>query len=135
MSGDPKQEYFSDGITEGIITALSSIPELFVIARNSSFTYKGKAVMVKQVAKELGVSYVLEGSVRKPGDTVRITTQLIDVLTGHHLWAESYDRKLEDIFALQDEITMKIITELRVKVSGSEGKRLRRHQTIRRCYR
>jgi len=124
MSGDPKQEYFSDGITEGIITALSSVPELFVIARNSAFTYKGKPVMVKQVAEELGVNYVLEGSVQESGGKVRITAQLIDALTGRHLWAESFDRKLEDIFALQDEITMKIITELRVKLAGDEGKRL-----------
>jgi len=124
MSGDPKQEYFSDGITEGIITALSTVPELFVIARNSAFTYKGKPVIVKQVAEELGVNYVLEGSVRKAGDRVRITAQLIDALTGRHLWAESYDRKLEDIFALQDEITMKIITELRVKLTEGESARL-----------
>ncbi len=124
MSGDPKQEYFSDGITEEIITALSSVPELFVIARNSAFTYKGKPVMVKQVAEELGVNYVLEGSVRKSGDTVRITAQLIDALTGRHLWAESYDRKLEDIFALQDEITMKIITALQMKLTEGNQARL-----------
>ncbi|MGD8230125.1 MAG: adenylate/guanylate cyclase domain-containing protein, partial [Desulfobacteraceae bacterium] len=122
MSGDPKQEYFSDGITEGIITALSSVPELFVIARNSSFSYKGKPVNVKQVAEELGVHYVLEGSVQKSDDKVRITVQLIDALKGHHLWAESYDRNLEDIFALQDEITMKIITELRVKLVGEQAR-------------
>ena len=124
MSGDPKQEYFSDGITEGIITALSSVPELFVIARNSAFTYKGKPVMVKQVAEELGVNYVLEGSVQESGGKVRITAQLIDALTGRHLWAESFDRKLEDIFALQDEITMKIITELRVKLADGEQARI-----------
>jgi len=124
MSGDPNREYFSDGITEGIITALSSVPELFVIARNSSFTYKGKPANVKQVAEDLGIQYVLEGSVQESGGKVRITAQLIDALSGHHLWAESYDRKLEDIFALQDEITMKVITELRVKLTGGEEKRL-----------
>ncbi len=105
ISGDPEQEYFSDGITEEIITALSKVPKMFVIARNSTFTYKGKPVKVQQVSKELGVKYVLEGSVRKAGNRVRITAQLVDAITGHHLWAERYDRDLEDIFALQDEIT------------------------------
>ena len=109
MSGDPKQEFFSDGITESIITALSKVPGLFVIARNSTFTYKGKPVKVKQVSEELGVRYVLEGSVQKSGDRVRITAQLIDALTGHHLWAERYDRELKDIFALQDEVTIKML--------------------------
>jgi adenylate cyclase len=120
MSDDPKQEYFSDGITEEIITALSKVPNLFVISHNSTFTYKGKPVKVKQVSEELGVRYVVEGSVRKIGDRVRITAQLIDALTGHHLWAERYDRDLKDIFALQDEITMKIITALQVKLTGGE---------------
>jgi len=120
MSEDPKQEYFSDGITEEIITALSKVPKLFVIARNSTFTYKGKPVKVKQVAEELGVRYVLEGGVRKAGDKVRITAQLIDALTGHHLWAERYDRNLSDIFAVQDEITKKIITALQVKLTEGE---------------
>ena len=120
MSEDPKQEYFSDGITEEIITALSKVPRLFVIARNSTFTYKGKAVKVKQVSEELGVRYVLEGSVRKSGDKVRITAQLIDALMGHHLWAERYDRDLKDIFALQDEITMKIITAVQVELTAGE---------------
>jgi len=124
MSGDPKKDYFSEGISEGIITALYSVPELFVIARNSSFTYKGKPVKVKKVAEELGVQYVLEGSVRESGDNLRITVQLIDALTGRHLWAETYDRKMEDIFAVQDEITVKIITELRVKLKGTEDARL-----------
>jgi len=123
MSDDPKQEYFSDGITEEIITALSKIERLFVIARNSSFTYKGKPVKVQQVGRELGVKYVLEGSVRKTEDKVRITAQLVDAQTGNHLWAERYDRILKDIFALQDEITLKIITELQVKLT--EGERLR----------
>jgi adenylate cyclase len=124
MSEDPSQEYFSDGITEEIITALSKTPKMFVIARNSTFSYKGKAVKVKQVAEELGVRYVLEGSVRKAGDQVRITAQLIDALRGHHLWAERYDRDLKDIFSLQDEITFKIITALRVKLTEGEQARL-----------
>jgi len=120
MSGDPQQEYFSDGITEEIITALSKVPRLFVIARNSTFTYKGKSVNVKQVSEELGVRYVLEGSVRKTEDKVRITTQLIDALTGHHLWAEKYDRDLKDIFAIQDEISFKVVTALQVKLTDGE---------------
>jgi adenylate cyclase len=120
MSEDKEQEYFSDGITEEIITALSKVPRLFVIARNSTFTYKGKAVKVRQVSEELGVRYVLEGSVRKAGDKVRITAQLIDALRGHHLWAERYDRDLKDIFALQDEITLKIINALQVKLTEDE---------------
>jgi adenylate cyclase len=120
MSDDPKQEYFSDGITEEIITALSKVPNLFVIAHHSTFTYKGKPVKVKQVSEELGVRYVLEGSVQKSGDRVRITAQLIDALSGHHLWAERYDRDLKDIFALQDEITMKVITALQVELTAGE---------------
>jgi TolB-like protein/class 3 adenylate cyclase len=105
LSGDASQDYFSDGITESIITALSNVSNLFVIARNSTFTYKGKPVKVQQVAEELGVRYVLEGSVQRSGDRVRITAQLIDALTGHHLWAEQYERTFGDIFALQDDIT------------------------------
>ncbi|MBW1677450.1 MAG: adenylate/guanylate cyclase domain-containing protein, partial [Deltaproteobacteria bacterium] len=120
MSGDPEQEYFSDGITEEIITGLSKVPRLFVIARNSTFTYKGKPVKVQQVAEELGVRYVLEGSVRKAKDRVRITAQLVDAQTGHHLWAERYNKELKDIFALQDEITIKIITALEVKLTEGE---------------
>jgi adenylate cyclase len=120
MSRDPEQEYFSDGITEEIITVLSKVPNMFVIARNSVFTYKGKPVKVKQVSEELGVRYVLEGSVQKSGDKVRITAQLIDALSGHHLWAERYDRDLKDIFALQDEITMKVITALQVELTAGE---------------
>jgi adenylate cyclase len=120
LSGDPKQEFFSDGITEDIITALSKIPRLFVIARNSTFTYKGKPVKVKQVSEELGVRYVLEGSVQKSGDRVRITAQLIDAFTGHHLWAERYERDLKDLFALQDEVTTKILTAMRVKLTEGE---------------
>ena len=124
MSGDPEQEYFSDGMTEEIITALSKVPRLFVIARNSTFTYKGKPVKVQQVGRELGVRYLLEGSVRKAGDRVRITAQLVDAQTGHHLWAERYDRDLKDIFALQDEITMKIMMGLQVKLTEGEQARL-----------
>jgi len=123
MSGDPEQEYFCDGISEEIITALSKIPKLFVIARNSSFIYKGKSVKVQLVGRELGVKYVLEGSVRKYGNRVRITAQLIDAATGNHLWAERYDRDLEDIFALQDEITVKIITALSVQLMEGEHAR------------
>jgi adenylate cyclase len=124
ISGDPEQEYFSDGITEEIITALSKTPKLFVIARNSTFTYKGKPVKVQQVGRELGVKYVLEGSVRKAGGKVRITAQLADAQTGHHLWADRYDRDLKDIFAIQDEITMKIITALQVKLTEGEQARI-----------
>ena len=105
MSGDAEQEYFSDGITEDIITELSRFRNLFVIARNSSFTYKGRAVDVKKVGRELGVAYVLEGSVRRAGNRVRITAQLIDAETGNHVWADRFDRELTDVFAVQDEIT------------------------------
>ena len=120
MSEDPKQEFFADGMTEEIITALSKSPNLFVIASNSTFTYKGKPVKVKQVSEELGVRYVLEGSIQRSGDHIRINAQLIDALTGRHLWAERYDRDLKDIFAIQDEITMKIITALQVKLTSGE---------------
>jgi adenylate cyclase len=120
ISGDPQQEFFSDGLTEDLITALSKVPHLFVISRQSTFTYKGKPVKVKQVSEELGVRYVLEGSVRKAGDKVRVTGQLIDALTGHHLWAERYDRDIKDIFAVQDEITKNIITALQVKLTYGE---------------
>ncbi len=129
MSEDKEQEFFSDGITEEIITALSKVEKLFVIARNSTFTYKGKPVKVQQVAEELGVRYVLEGSVRKAGERVRITAQLIDALTGHHLWAERYDRDLKDIFAFQDEITKKIIAALQVKLTEGEQAGIRARGT------
>ncbi len=120
MSEDPKQEFLCDGITESIITALSKVPSLFVISRNSTFFYKGKPVKVKQVSEELGVRYVMEGSVQRSADRVRITGQLIDALTGNHLWAERYDRNLKDIFALQDEITTKILTATQVKLTAGE---------------
>jgi len=117
MSGDPAQDYISDGLTDYIITTLSTIPHLFVIASNSTFTYKGKPVKVQRVAEDLGVRYVLEGSVQKAQNRVRLSVQLIDALSGRHLWAESYDRSLDDLFALQDEITMTIITSLQVKLA------------------
>jgi adenylate cyclase len=120
MSGDPKEDYFCDGITDQIITSLSMIPRLFVIARNSTFVYKGKAVKVQKVAEEQGVRYVLEGSVQKSQDRVRITVQLIDAIKGIHLWSERYDRDLKDLFALQDEISMKIMTALQVKLTEGE---------------
>ena len=120
LSGDPKQEYLSDGITEQIITCLSKVPKLFVIASNSTFTYKGRHEKVQQVSRELGVRYVMEGSVFRSGDRIRVTAQLIDAISGHHLWAERYDRDLKDLFALQDDITMKIITALEVKLTEGE---------------
>jgi adenylate cyclase len=120
MSEDPKQEFLCDGMAEAIITALSRMPNMFVISRNSTFTYKGKPVKVKQVSEELGVRYVLEGSLQRSGDRVRITIQLIDTLTGHHLWAERYDRDLKDIFALQDEMTLKILTATQVRLAGGD---------------
>ncbi len=124
MTDDPRQESFCDGLSEEIITTLSKIPKLFVIARSSMFTYKGKPVKVQQVAEELGVQYVLEGSVRKAGEQVRITAQLNDALTGRHLWAERYDRKPKDIFIIQDEITTHIITALQVKLTEGEQARV-----------
>ena len=120
MSEDKSQEYFSDGLTEEIITALSKTPKLFVIARNSTFVYKGKPVNVQQVSRELGVKYVLEGSVRRSGEQLRITAQLVDAITGNHLWAERYDREMKDIFGIQDEITMKILTSLQVSLADGE---------------
>jgi adenylate cyclase len=124
LSGDPSQEYFSDGVAEEIITVLSQVGELFVIARNSSFFYKGKPVKIRQVSQELGVRYVLEGSVRRSGDKVRITAQLIDAIKGEHLWAESYDRDFKNIFKIQDEIAMKILTGLRIKLTEGEQARI-----------
>jgi adenylate cyclase len=120
MSGDPEQEYFSDGITEDIITDLSKVSGMFVIARNTAFTYKGKPVRVQDVCQELGVKYVLEGSVRKAGARVRVTGQLIDGRTGGHVWADRYDRDLTDIFAIQDEITHAIVEQLKVKLLPQE---------------
>ncbi|HZD39108.1 MAG TPA: adenylate/guanylate cyclase domain-containing protein [Terriglobales bacterium] len=126
MSGDPEQEYFVDGTVDDIITGLSRVKWLFVIARNSSFTYKGRAVDVKQVGRELGVRYVLEGSVRKVGDRVRITGQLINAESGAHIWAERYDRKFDDIFALQDEITLSIVGAIEPSLRQAEVERVNR---------
>jgi TolB-like protein/class 3 adenylate cyclase/Tfp pilus assembly protein PilF len=124
LSGDAEQDYLSDGISEQIITSLSKIPHLFVIARNSTFTYKGKPVKVQQVAEDLGIRYVLEGSVQLSGEKLRITAQLIDAIPGNHLWAEHYDRDLKDIFVLQDEITSKIITSLQITLTEGEYARM-----------
>lgn len=129
LSGDPEQEYFSDGITEDIITDLSKISGLFVIARHSVFTYKGKAIKISEVGQELGVRHVLEGSVRKANGRVRITAQLVDATTEGHLWAERYDRDLKDIFALQDEVTQRIVAALAVKLTEDEQERLVRKYT------
>jgi TolB-like protein/class 3 adenylate cyclase/tetratricopeptide (TPR) repeat protein len=125
VSGDPEQEYFADGISEDIITGLSKLRWFFVIARNSSFAYKGKAVDVKRAARELGVRYVLEGSVRKGGNRVRITAQLIDATTGNHIWADRYDGEIADVFVLQDEITRKVIAAIEPKLLEAEAMRSR----------
>jgi adenylate cyclase len=124
ISGDPEQEYFADGLTEDIITALARVPNIVVIARNSTFVYKGKAVDVRQVGHDLGVGHVLEGSVRKSGGHVRITAQLVSAQSGDHVWAERYDRSLDDIFAIQDEITHNIVLELQVKLVTGQDSRL-----------
>ena len=129
MSADPAQEYFSDGLTDALITQLYKIPNLFVIARTSSATYKGKAVKVQQVGRELGVRWVLEGSVQKAGERIRIQAQLIEATTGKHVWAESYDRELKDVFAVQDGIIRKIVTELGVTLAWGEEFRLWVHAT------
>lgn len=130
MSGDPDQGYFADGITEDIITDLSKVSGLFVIARNSSFAYKGLARDVRKVSQELGVRYVLEGSVRRAANRIRINAQMIDGTTGGHLWAERYDRDLEDIFAVQDEVTRTIVTALQVKLTASEEARRENHSKV-----
>jgi len=129
LSGDADQDHLADGITENIITALSQASSLFVIARNSTFAYKGKPVKVQKVAADLGVRFVLEGSVQKSGDTVRIHAQLIDALSGNHLWGERYDRKMTDLFALQDEITEHIVTALQIKLTAGEQMRVHRRHT------
>ena len=129
MSGDPEQEYFADGITEDIITEISRIPGLLVISRNSTFTYKGKATKPQDVCSDLGVRYVMEGSVRKAGERVRITAQLIDGRSGGHLWAERYDRELADIFAVQDDVTEKIVHALEVNLTGPAGESPARMET------
>jgi TolB-like protein/Flp pilus assembly protein TadD len=129
LSGDPKQEFFADGITEDIIAALSRIPDMFVIARNSTYTYKGKPVKVQQVAEDLGIRYVLEGSVQRSEDKVRITAQLIDALSGRYLWTDRYDRDFKEIFALQDDVTRHVVTALQVKLTAGEQARISRRHT------
>jgi adenylate cyclase len=125
MSADPEQEFFADGLVDDIITSLSKLAGLRVIARNSSFVFKGRAVDVREAAKQLGVRYVLEGGVRKNANRIRITAQLIDAVTGSHIWAERYDRAIDDIFSVQDEITLVLATELQVKLTEGEQARLR----------
>jgi len=131
MSGDPEQEYFADGMAEDLITDLSKISGLFVIARNSSFSYKGQQAKVRQVAEELGVRYVLEGSVRRAGNRVRINAQLIDATTGGHLWANRFDRDLENIFELQDEVIGSIVSALAVKLTDEDNIRREEHERTR----
>jgi adenylate cyclase len=130
MSGDPEQEYFSDGISEDIITDLSKIAGLMVISRNSSFSYKGRSIDIRTVGRDLGVRSILEGSIRRAGNRVRITAQLIDVATGGHLWAERYDRNLTDIFELQDDVTCRIVDALKVTLSPAEKARLADSETV-----
>ena len=129
MSGDPEQEYFSDGITEDIITELSRFPTLFVIARNSSFHFKGKAVKVSEIGRDLGVQYVVEGSVRKVGNRVRVTAQLVEAMSGNHLWAERYDRELEDIFEVQDEVAHTVAATVSGRLDDAGAERARRRPT------
>ena len=129
MSGDPEQEYFGDGIAEDIITALSKLRGFFVIARNSTFAYKGKAPNIREIARELGVRYVLEGSVRKAGDRLRVTGQLIDASSGNHIWAERYDRPVADIFAVQDEITANVVAAIEPQLYAAEELRLQSRPT------
>jgi TolB-like protein/class 3 adenylate cyclase len=129
MSGDKDQEYFTDGITEDIITSLSKVSGLFVIARNSTFIYKNKAVKVREIAEDLGVRYILEGSVRRSGDRIRINVQLIDALKGNHIWAERYDRERQDLFAVEDDVVQKVVSELAVTLKVSEQERLFRRHT------
>jgi len=129
LSDDPKQEHFADGLTEEVINTLSRVPTLFVIASNSVFTYKGKPVKVQQVSQEMGVRYVLEGSVRRSQDRVRVTARLIDAMSGHYLWSEQYDRMLKEIFAVQDDITHNIVTALRVNLAGGDQIRIWRRTT------
>jgi len=130
MSQDPDQEYFSDGLTEDLITDLSRVSGLFVIARNSAFAYKGKSMKINEIGRELGVRYVLEGSVRRQGDRVRITAQLIDAGTNGHVWAQRYDRDLEDIFSVQDEVRQKIVTALAVELTSDDQQRIARKTTV-----
>jgi adenylate cyclase len=130
MSGDPEQEYFADGIVEDITTALSRFSELFVIARNSSFTYKGRAIDVREVSRELGVRYVLEGSLRRAAGQLRITAQLVDGTSGAHLWADRFDGALGDIFALQDRVTETVVNAIAPGLSRRKSKELRQRQLV-----
>ncbi len=129
MSGDPEQDYFADGMAEDIITDLSRIDALFVISRNSSFTYKGKAVDLRDVGRELGVRYVLEGSVRRRGETLRITAQLVDATTGGHVWADRFDGGMSDVFTLQDDVTLQIVTALAAQLTPQEQKQVTQIET------
>jgi TolB-like protein len=129
LSGDPDQEYFADGIVEDIISGLSRIKWLFVVARNSSFSYKGRAIDVKQIGRDLGVRYVLEGSLRKAGTRLRITTQLIEAETGSHLWAERYDRNLDDVFLVQDEITVAVVGAMEPNLRAAEIQHVKRNDS------
>jgi adenylate cyclase len=124
IGGDPEQEYLSDGLSETIITQLAQVHKLFVLSRQSTFTYKGKNVKAKQVAEEMGVRFILEGSVQSSGDRVRVTAQLIDAITGRHKWADNYERELKDIFAIQDDIARKVVTELAGKIAEGEHDQL-----------
>src|SRR5215468_6074875 len=128
MTGDPEQEYFTDGVTEDIITELSRFHSLFVIARNSSFSYKGKSPDVRQVGRDLGVRYILEGSIRRSSNRIRVTAQLIDTLTGNHIWAERYDRVLEDIFAVQEELTRAIVAAIAPQIELTEHSKAARRR-------
>jgi adenylate cyclase len=134
LSGDPSQEYFNDGVTEDLITGLSKLSGLFVIARNSVFTYKGKAVKISDVGRDLGVRYVLEGGVQRSGSRVRVTAQLVDATTGYHVWAERYDREVRDIFTLQDEVTQQVVRALAVKLTEGEQGRIARSRTSPEVY-
>ncbi len=129
MSRDPDQEYFADGVVEDIITAMSRFSSLFVIARNSSFTYKGKHVDIKQVGRELGIRYVLEGSIRKSGDRLRVTAQLIDAETNAHMWADTYDRMATDIFDVQDDITQNVVGAIEPSITAAEIERSARKRS------
>jgi len=131
LSGDPEQEYFADGMVEDIITALSRFKSLFVIARNSTFIYKGKAVEIKRVGEELGVRYVLEGSVRKAGNRLRITGQLIETATNSHIWADKFDGATEDVFDLQDQITTKVVGLIAPQIELAEIERAKRKTACR----
>jgi adenylate cyclase len=123
MSGNPEQEYFADGMAEDIITGLSRLKWLFVIARNSTFAYKGRAADVRQISRDLGVRYVFEGSVKVSGSRIRITGQLIEAASGRHIWAERYDRQLDDVFAVQDEITASVVAVIEPHLYAEEGAR------------